>query len=857
MKKRKKWLLFFAGAVILMLAAGLWLTSRGAPAADLSAFRQTLEELEPGTELKSLPEAAAGIPGMILAAQNEDLALYYNETTAEVAVSDKRSKHIWYSNPSERNEDTIASPFEKEVLSSQLAVSFRDQIGTLETYHSFPWSVTSKNFTAEAIKNGIRITYTLGDVSLGVDALPQYITKSRLQEKVLSKLDESLANYVETRYYPTKNNPEVLERLDEQVKKPLVLKKMLSAFEQAGYTAEDLAADNAENGSAAGGESTKPSFTIPMEYRLDGSTLLVSIPMHQVTESENHRIASIDLLRFFGAAGSEEEGYMLVPDGSGALIRLNNGKIREEQYVQQVYGPDPNDNSWGRGQVAEKAAMPVYGLKADDAAWFAVIEEGDAAARIAADIGGKQSSYNYVYSSFAVRGEDELELYTGSKIQEIKLLSEELYRGNLSVRYSFLTGGDASYSGMAKAYRSMLVQQNKLTPLAEEQKLPFYVDMLGSLDKQKSFLGVPYDAVISMTSFQEAGDIARKLSEDGISNLRMRYLGWFGKGVHHKAPVSVKADRVLGSKKELSQLQEQLQQSGGGLYPDVAFQYIYRDGAGFNPSSDAARFVTREAAELHPYDRNMNRMDPYYGSYTLLSPAKLPYYVKEFARNYENYGIGALSLRDLGSLVSSDYRVGRVVFREDAKHIAVSQMKLLQEQYPDVMVSDANAYTWPYVNHILDVPEGTSRFSLTDEEVPFYQMVIHGYMDYAGQTLNIGAEQDIRHKILASVELGAAPHFVWSYEPSSLLKFTRFDDMYSTQYEDWYEEAVTYYNRVNEVLGPLRNTPIDEHIRHQQGVVEVKYEGGTSLLINYTDKPVSVNGVKVEAKDFTSGGDGA
>ncbi|MNI91845.1 hypothetical protein D3C73_1495610 [compost metagenome] len=68
---------------------------------------------------------------------------------------------------------------------------------------------------------------------------------------------------------------------------------------------------------------------------------------------------------------------------------------------------------------------------------------------------------------------------------------------------------------------------------------------------------------------------------------------------------------------------------------------------------------------------------------------------------------------------------------------------------------------------------------------------------------------------------------------------------------------MSYYKEVNEVLGPLRNVPIAEHIRHREGVVEVRYEGGASVIINYTDQAVTINGVRVEAQHFAAGGDGA
>jgi len=430
-KNRKKLVAVLActAAICILVCSVLLFTSRGAKAVEAAAYMKMTTELEAGSAIKVIPDSSKGLPGMQLVADNSELSLYYSAETTEVAVRDKRQGQIWYSNPPNRSEDAIASGFEKEILSSQLTVLFRDSIGTLDTFTNFTESIANKQFTAESIENGIRITYTIGDTSIGVDALPRYISKARLEEKVLSKLDAPTAKYVGLRYYPKEDNKEVLERLDAQVSKPLVLSKMTAAFVKAGYSDEDLAFDNEENGVAGGSESSKPNFVIPLEYRIDGGSLVASVPVNQVKESGGYQIRSIEMLNFFGAADKDNEGYMFVPDGTGSLIHLNNGKVKEEQYVQRVYGLDPNDNSYRRGQVSESARMPVFGMKAGSAAWFAVIEEGDAVASIAADISGKKNSYNYIHSSYSLRGEDELELYTGSKIQEIQLLNEEIYKG--------------------------------------------------------------------------------------------------------------------------------------------------------------------------------------------------------------------------------------------------------------------------------------------------------------------------------------------------------------------------------------------------------------------------------------------
>lgn len=852
MKNRKMLVAVLACAAVILILAGsaLYFTSRGVKAVEASAYMEVTAELEAGSEFAPLPDSSKGVPGMQLVAEDTELSLYYNPETTEVAVKDKRQGQIWYSNPVNREEDSLASGFEKELLSSQLTVLFRDAVGTLESYTNYAQSISNKQFTAESIKNGLRIVYTIGDTSIGIDALPKYISKARMEEKVLANLDASSAKYVGQRYYPKEGDPEVLERIDAQVSKPLVLSKMTAAFTKSGYSAEDLAFDNEENGVGGGSGTSKPNFVIPLEYRLDAGSLVVSIPVNQVKESGEYQIRSLEMLNMFGAADQQTEGYMFVPDGSGSLIYLNNGKVKEEQYVQRVYGPDPNDNGFRRGQVSENARMPVFGLKAGDAAWFAVIEKGDAIASIAADISGKKNSYNFIHSSYTLRGEDELELYTGSTIQEIQLLNEEIYKGDIQVRYSFLDKEKASYSGMAELYRNKLVAEQSLQPLEAGQDVPFYLDMLGAVDKQKSFLGVPYRSEIAMTSFGQAAQIADQLKQDGIDRLLMRYIGWSSKGVEHATPNKLKTEGVLGSKSELLELSKKLEQSGGMLFPDVAFQKIYHDDGGFTPSSDASRFVTREEAELYPYNRAINSMDMTLGSYYLLSPAKLPYYVDTFMSKYNSFGMKGVSLRDLGGVLSSDFRASRVIQRETAKQIVEEQLGKLDQSIDQTMVAGGNAYAWPYSDHLINVPTASSGFVLTDEAVPFYEMVVHGFINYAGAPVNLGDEQAVGEQLLRSIEMGAAPYFSWSYEPSSKLKFTHFDDMYATYYKDWYDQAVSMYKEVNQVLSPVQNAQIVNHIRHQKDVVEVQYSNGISIYVNYTDKDVSVHGFTIGAGQY-------
>ncbi|SFJ33467.1 hypothetical protein SAMN02799624_04117 [Paenibacillus sp. UNC496MF] len=857
MKRKTKWYAALACAGIIAASAFAYrLYAKGAPAADIAAFARSDMKPAAANELTYMADGSNAVPGMKLVARTDALALYMNPDTTEIAVLNRASGKAWHSNPGDIGSDAKASPFEKDRLAAQVTLNYRDSIGTLGAITNFTDSIQRKQFKAEGIENGVRITYTIGDTSLGIDALPKRIGKKRFEEKVLGKLDKKTADYVSNRYYPLDDNPDVLERLDTEVSRALVLKRMLDAFAKAGYTPEDLKADNDENGASGGSASAKPNFTIPIEYRLSGDSLLVRVPVKDIQESPGYQIRSVELLDFFGAAGQDEQGYMLVPDGSGSLIHLNNGKTGEEVYAQRVYGDDENDNSKRRGQIAEAARLPVFGMKTGDEAWFATIEKGEGIASINADISGRKNSYNSAYASFAIRGEDELELYKGNKVDEFQLLTDDRFAGDIQLRYDFLSGDRASYSGMAALYRNNLAKEGVLQPLKAQEQLPFYVDLLGAVDIRKSFLGVPYKGLMTMTTIGQASQIAKEIQAAGVSNVQMRYVGWFNEGIDHTIPETVKLDGQLGSKSDLSRLAAQLKDMGGNLYPDVAFQHVLRENHDFKPASDAARFVTREQALLQPYDRALNAMNAQWGSFYLLSPAKLPYFVDQFVDSYKKYKMDSVALRDMGDTLTADYRVNRVVFRDVAKNIVTDQLGKIEKSYPNVMLTGGNQYALKYADRLLNVPMASSAFSIEDEAVPFYEMVVHGYKEYAGAPINLDDEQDLTYHLLRSLEYGAAPHFFWSYESSSKLKLTAYESMFSTHYSDWLGDAADLYGKLNSVLAGLQRETITEHARLKPGVVKVGYSNGTSIYVNYTDQPVAVQDVRIGAKNFTVGGDG-
>ena len=137
-----------------------------------------------------------------------------------------------------------------------------------------------------------------------------------------------------------------------------------------------------EEGDGEEEESDDPWFRIPLEYKLLKDRLVVSVNPSEITYNDNgYYLVDVDVLPYFGAAGTEDNGYIFVPDGSGALIDLNNQKTNVTAYTANVFGDDLTKNfmndKLSEADASLSVKLPVFGLKKDDSAFLAVITDGE------------------------------------------------------------------------------------------------------------------------------------------------------------------------------------------------------------------------------------------------------------------------------------------------------------------------------------------------------------------------------------------------------------------------------------------------------------------------------------------------
>lgn len=812
---------------------------------------------EEGGEFQAISETKSDVADMVLAAENDTLKLYVNTSSGAVAVVDKRNGNITYSNPTDADEDSIASGTNKDYLKSQLIVDYFNTTRTQGTFDSYSYCAERGQLEVESIANGVRFLYTMGDLSSETGIVPQYISTDTL-EKVMERMSEEGRTFTKKKYTESKVADNYYELLESAVKGASQLRKLNNYFTEAGFTEEEYIAEM----EGSGVEGLIPiSFEIPLEYRLNGDAVDVSIPLSEVKENGGGSIFRIQMLRYFGAAGTKEEGYMLVPNGSGSLINFNNGKMGTSPYSEYVYGLDPLSAEYTVRENTTDTKLALYGIFRKDSAVFATIEDGASYALLSAYVSGKVNEYNFVYPTFVVRGNDKLSMFgtTGNEA-DIPIVETNHYDANLTVKYTMLTEENADYSSAANYYRDRLVREGKLT--AEEttgDDLKFYYDVLGGVGMTKFFLGTQYQGMYAMTTFEEAEDIYTDLYDSGITKQVMNFQGWMNRGYYHDVANKIRIPHALGGKSDLEALSSRMAADGNTFYADVAFQKVTFISRRYSYGNETSRYYgagyVAEFGLVNPATlRQTSGLGYEENHYYLISPKFLHRYTDAFVKKIGKYDIGGISLRDLGNELHSDKKRTHIIDREAALDVVTAVLGDMKDTGKSILLNAGNDYAFGYADDMINVPLSSNDYYIIDETVPFYEMLIHGYIDYAGSVINLSDTYEKSDIVLNLVENGAAPHFMFSWENSSDIKTTALNRFYSTSYENWKDDAVAIYNEVNGALKYVTGAAMIKHETLDSGVKAVTYSNGVVIYINTGNSDKTVNGVTVPAKGYLVGG---
>ncbi len=605
------------------------------------------------------------------------------------------------------------------------------------------------------------------------------------------------------------------------------------------------------NGEIVLEEKEPTKAVIPVEYTLENDHFSAKVDIGNIQFSSDIIVTDINLLPYFGAGLWTEEGYLFVPDGSGALISFN-GKASSEsavtQYEEFVYGDDMSIIDSDLTSLAtETIRMPVFGIiNGQDNALLGVIDEGAAAGSILASPSTKEKVYCTANAKANIRLTSFTKMFAGrgsNAEQEIFRLSENPTDfKSFKVDYYMLNGDNANYVGMANKYRQHLID-NEMLNKVDMKKPALNVDLYGAIDVKANVLGFTYRKLKALTTYEEATEIAKSLKAAGVDNLALRYKGWANNGITNKG-IATKAKLIglLGGSGDYKDFTEYAKKQGIEVFNDVELT-TFTSGK----SKYASKTAYAEVYNKYQYLRSVYAYDLNGYAKMMLNPKYIygnaEKYINSFKKQSNN-----ISISDLAQNVYSHLKRGELQYRTKYVTEAEKVLKLADKENLTIATEKANSYAFKYSDKIYMAPIYSSGYTMIDSEIPFYQIVLHGYIPMTGEAMVQSTDSQVTY--LKCVESGI--ELLWSgiHEKSEELSDTIYDDLYGSQYTLWRDDAVEKYNEYyKNVLEKIYDKPIVNHKEVLPEVTLTEYEN-MKVYVNYNNEAVKVDGLKIEPMSF-------
>ena len=773
--------------------------------------------------------------------ENNYIKFEMDPQTTNFTVLQKNTGRVWYSSPENAKSDKIALTKEKNNMMSAVLIKYSTENGNDDTYDTYTNSVQRKFYNIEKKGNEITVNYTVGQMDR------EYIFPFVLYQSDFDKWTEGLSksqtNAVGRAYHKYNKSAfkgaELQDMLDkypgmEDENLYLVFEniqthvkvQMEEIFGKQGFTYEDYL-KNKELYKESNIKEV-PAFNLSMTYKLDGNALTVTVPFSEISYRLKYPITQVSVLPYFGAAGPEESGYMLIPEGGGGIINFNNGKTKQNGYYADCYGWD---YATERSAVITetRAAFPAFGIAYPDSSVLSVINKGAEYAGVTAEIAGKLGSYNYIRADYKMLHREQYEVTARS--QSSQFVYEAQLPQNEYIEQSFIFVDSGSYVDMAKVYRNKLLAGEKKV---DAKEVPLAVEIVGAIEKIQQVAGMPKVKPYKLTDYEDTGKIINEINELGIKNVNYKLSGFVNGGIRQKLMTKVKLISVLGGKSGFKKMLETTKDSSAKLYLDGAVQTAYRSNL-FNcffKYSDAARFVSDELCEIYEYSPLWYGRDTEQDSYFLLNSKLREKGSESLIKTASKFKLNGISYRDNGNLLSSDFNERRLSTRVTEVGKQIAQFDKAAENGLGIMINGGNDYAIRSADFVTNMPLHGNKYAVIDAFVPFYQIALHGYVNYAGSPINLAYEKD--QLILESAEAGAGLQFSFMKSDSERLQETNYTEYYASNFDAWKEKFAEIYNEYNTKMAPVMNSPIVGHEFVGENVTKTTFENGYVVYVNFS-----------------------
>ena len=608
--------------------------------------------------------------------------------------------------------------------------------------------------------------------------------------------------------------------------------------------------------------------TFKVHYKLLDDCLYVYVDTDEIKEKnistvDGKILTKLPLCPYFAATpaadmdGNPIEGYMIVPDGSGAVIEYNNGKSSYPDYTQQVYNRDYTAVPLTAPRVTEQAYLPVVATVQGSSGIVAVVSDGDANCYAKAQVSGQNKQvYNNVYFEFETRSSDTF-FMSGDSSNKLNVFEKDgIKTERFGIKYFPVGDGsqDVNYADCADVYRNYLINEKGFTAESTVAKNSLYVDFFGGVLKRTSIVGLPFNLKTEITGFDEGAEIISALREQGVDSFIVNYNDWTNAAIKGKISDKVKPSGTLGGSGDFKDLVNNTE--GATVFPSMNNFTYSKSSAGYWTLTSTAIRISNAYSRQSSYSLSFGVQKKGVAP-ALLSPSKYTDLFDTMIGSYQDKDLSTAGFGYFSSRLVGDYTRKDTYVRDKTMNLLVDEYKKAKDGIGSIIADEANAYVLPYVSQITNVPVSSSGFNLTDYDVPFYQMVIHGYVPYSSVAINGSSNSD--ETFLLSLASGTQIHYDLTHASSDTLQDTDYAKLFYTNYNGWTEAAANQYKASAQTIAQVADYRISKFERSDDGrVLTTTYskDGASDVVIKVDlDKATAdVNGTTVDLGNCIEGG---
>lgn len=824
-------------------------------------------------------------------AESDTLILYYSDKKQNIKVKDKRNGYIW--------SGILEEQFVKQADMTDYFVMMANSFFNIE-YTNLNENTNNakksasnelkREVTTEKMQDGIRLIYFLNDLKMKItfeitiedETLSIKVPASGIEEKIgmdeyiNEKLAQANEHYTELRalideaseltikdkelksqikkfndyiksYEKDINNINVIEGLTDiafntrstivEANKLIVGSEGISGIK---YFLKHMGNEEGQKG-------------VEIYTLISKKCLKLMSVLQSLSSLKASGIVRLDIIPFFGAANDYDDGYMFYPDGSGAITYFKEvHQERREFFKKDVFSDividlDKSGNLQDNGY--ENSILPVYGININGHGLVATMHLGSSYSDVNFYPSGYnmnvnrvnfgsvyRNTFNYAMENVKDSGSKNQHAGTGAKYGKKQIYSKDAILLDHEIKYMFLEDNQSDYSGMANRYRKYLVEENKLVKSSEMDKetVPLGLDLFMGIIEERILL----NKFIKMTTYEQAKFIVEDLYNNDVANIQTNLIGWMNGGYGDSLD-SYKLENRLGSKSKFNSMITFIKDLDMSVFlVSNPIDTVKQGLGGVNTSKDVARIQSG----MQLTDRLINRF--------IVSTNKiLDRYIKGFVELLRDSNISGSAFERLGSFVYDDYNAYHgIKNREETIMDYQKLMSMSKENFGMVAAYGGNLYTLQDADRLLEIPQKSTGYFFTDESIPFYQLVVHGYIPYSSKPFNLFYDWDAEK--LRAIEYGNIPYFKLTYASADEMIYTDYTSLFSSEYSIWKEKVISIYSEFNDKLGDLWKQEIIKHEIIDDNLRCVSYKDSTQVYLNYSDKVINYKGYNISPKDY-------